>query len=69
MTDRSPLRGKLTFLLCRSYTSHFNLTDFPAIAFPVGGRVDPELDSITPEEALNYVPLSEDDRIAHESCA
>lgn len=52
----------------RRYTSHYNVVDYPAIAFPTGLKVDPELDVITPEEASSYVPLSEDDRVAHEGC-
>lgn len=54
--------------LLLSYTSHFNLVDYPAIAFPSGSTVDQDLDAISPDDAASYIPLSEDDRLVHEGC-
>ncbi|KAM0751544.1 amidase [Meredithblackwellia eburnea MCA 4105] len=48
-----------------SYTSLWNLVDYPGFAFPSGLVVDPELD----KETESYTPLNEDDELVYTSYA
>ncbi|KAL8279925.1 hypothetical protein RQP46_007775 [Phenoliferia psychrophenolica] len=46
-----------------SYTSLWNLVDYPCIAFPSGATVDQKLD----REVEEYTPLNADDKLVHDT--
>ncbi|KAK4703520.1 hypothetical protein P7C70_g2701, partial [Phenoliferia sp. Uapishka_3] len=49
-----------------SYTSLWNLVDYPSIAFPTGAKVDPVMDRENEEDAA-YIPFNPDDQLVQDS--
>lgn len=48
------------------YTSHWNLVDYPAIAFPVKTSVDASLDTIT--KSSDWIPLCVEEEEMYKNC-